>query len=134
MQDGGVFILDVYHPFGPIRAAGQKRILDKLENVPGSLAMTEYSYYDGIKDRWIDVWEPTNDKENARIQSIRCYSPADLILLLDGTGWAVQKILYGGQEIDFEKDEIKAENTLQDAERSYYYTAILKCRPRLRQR
>lgn len=110
LQEGGVFILDVYHPFGPIRAAGQKRILDRLEDIPGSVAMTEYSYYDGIKDRWIDVWEPIHDKESARIQSIRCYSPADLILLLYGTGLVVQKIVYRGQEIDFKSDEITTEN------------------------
>ena len=70
LQTGGVLILDVYHPFGPIRAAGQNRTLKRLQNVPGSVAMTEYSDYDGIKNRWIDVWEPINDKESARIQSV----------------------------------------------------------------
>ena len=120
--------MDVYHPCGPIKAAGQKRILDRLENVPGSVDMTESSYYDGIKNRWIDIWEPVNDKESARVQSIRCYSPADLLLLLDGTGLTVQKIVYRGQEIDFESHEISTENALADENRSYYYTAILKGR------
>jgi SAM-dependent methyltransferase len=126
LQKGGVFILDVYHPCGPIKAAGQKRILDRLENIPGSVDMTEYSYYDGIKNRWINIWEPVNDKESARIQSIRCYTPADLILLLEGTGLIVQKIVYRGREIDFESDEIRTENVLDDENRSYYYTAILE--------
>jgi hypothetical protein len=124
LSDGGVLILDIYHPSGPIRAAGQKRILDRLENVPDSVAMTEYSYYDGIKNRWIDIWEPLNNK--ARIQSIRCYSPADLFLLLEGTGLTLQKLLYKGQEIDFESDEIKKENAFEDCERIFYYTAILR--------
>jgi SAM-dependent methyltransferase len=126
LQKDGIVILDVYHPFGPIRATGTKRILDRLENVPGSVAMTEYSYYDGIKNRWIDIWEPIDDKESARFQSIRCYTPADLFLLIDGTGFTVQKILYKGQEIDLENAEIKRENPFQDCDRLSYYTAILK--------
>lgn len=126
LQPGGVLILDVYHPFAPIRTAGQKRILDRLEKVPGSVAMTEYSDYDGVKSRWIDIWEPINAKQSARIQSVRCYSPADLFLLIDGTGLSVQKLLYKGQEIDFENDEVKKENALEDLERNFYYTVILK--------
>jgi SAM-dependent methyltransferase len=126
LQDGGVLILDLYHPSGPIKAAGTKRILERLENVPGSVEMTEYSYYDGIKNRWIDIWEPINNKASARIQSVRCYSPADLFLLLEGTGLTVQKLQYKGQEIDFESDEIKKENAFKDCERIFYYTAILK--------
>lgn len=94
LQKGGIVILDVYHPFGSIKAAGTKRILDRLENVPGSVAMTEYSYSDGIKNRWIDIWEPIDAKEDARMQSVRCYTPADLNLLIDGRGFTVQKILY----------------------------------------
>jgi hypothetical protein len=128
LQDRGVLILDVYHPFGPIRAAGQKRILDRLVNVPGSLDMTEFSYYDGIKNRWVDIWEPVGDKESAKIQSIRCYSPTDLFLLLEGTGLTVQKILYKGQEIGFENDEIRAENAFEDFGRSFYYTVLLKAK------
>lgn len=126
LQEDGVLILDVYHPLGSIRAAGTKRILDRLENVPGSVAMTEYSYYDGIKNRWIDIWEPINNTESTRIQSIRCYTPADLYLLIDGTGFTVQKLLYKGQEIDFENDEITSDNSFQDCEKISYYTAILK--------
>lgn len=126
LQDGGVFILDVYHPWGSIRAAGTKRILDRLEGVHGSVAMTEYSYYDGVKNRWIDIWEPVHDRESARIQSIRCYTPADLVLLMDGTGLAVQKILYEGKEIHFESNEINTESVFQACETSFYYTAIVK--------
>ena len=126
LQEGGIVILDVYHPFGPIRADGTKRILGRLENVPGSVRMTDYSYYDGIKNRWIDIWEPIDDKASARIQSIRCYTPADLFLLIEGTGLTVQNLLYKGQEIDFETDEIEMENTLRACDKVFYYTAILK--------
>ena len=52
---GGVLILDVYHPAVPIRTAGKKQELDRLENVPGSVDMTEYSYFDPVKSRWIDI-------------------------------------------------------------------------------
>ncbi|MEW5872283.1 MAG: class I SAM-dependent methyltransferase [Chloroflexota bacterium] len=126
LEDNGVFILDVYHPCGPIKAAGTQRSLDRLAHVPGSVDMTEYSLYDGVKNRWIDIWEPVNDKASARVQSIRCYTPADLLLLLDGTGFVVQKMLYKGQAIDFENAEIKTENVFEDSERNYAYTVILE--------
>jgi len=126
LTDNGVLIMDVYHPCGPIKAAGTKQSLDRLENVPGSVDMTEYSYYDGIKNRWIDIWEPVNDKASTKIQSVRCYSPADLFLLLAGSGLKVQNILYKGQSVDFKNDEIKTENAFEDSGQDYAYTAILR--------
>lgn len=126
LTDNGVLILDVYHPFGPIKAAGTKQELDKLDNVPGSVDMTEYSYYDGIKNRWIDVWEPRNDPGKSRTQSIRCYSPADLMLLMEGTGLVIHKILYKKRIIAFEQDEINIENAFDDSNREYSYSVIVK--------
>jgi len=128
----GIMILDVYHPFGPIRASGTKLELDKLANVPGSVDMTEYSYYDPIKSRWIDIWEPKNDKTNRKIQSIRCYTPADFILLAENCGLSVEKMLFNGKEFDHEDPEIGPENIfdLGIKNRLYYYTVIMKKKDR----
>ncbi len=45
--------------------------------------MTERSFYDTVLGRWIDEWEPVGDIAKTRRQSIRCYTPADLLLLLE---------------------------------------------------
>lgn len=121
----GVLILDVYHPAGPIRACGKKKELDKLENIAGSVDMTEYSYYDPIKSRWIDIWEPRDNKENRRVQSIRCYTPADFVLLAAGCGLSIEKMLYRGMEFDHETPEVTTENIFDD-DSNYSYTVILR--------
>ena len=128
LMPNGILILDVFHPFGPIRASGSKQELNKLENIPGSVDMTEYSYYDPIKGRWIDIWEPQNDKNSRKIQSIRCYTPADFILLAESSGLAIEKMLYNGNEFDEKRIDIVSENIfdLDGDERNYAYTVIMR--------
>jgi hypothetical protein len=121
-------ILDVYHPFGPIRASGTRQELDKLENIPGSVDMTEYSYYDPIKNRWIDIWEPKDNKEGSKTQSIRCYTPADFILLAESSGLSIEVMLYMGKVLKFDRPEIMSENIFEtiDTDRNYAYTVIMR--------
>ncbi|MCL4269466.1 MAG: class I SAM-dependent methyltransferase [Anaerolineales bacterium] len=126
LTPNGILILDVYHPWGPIQASGTKRELDKLEDIPGSVDMTEYSYYDPIKSRWIDIWEPKNDKDNRKTQSIRCYTPADFVLLAKTCGLSVEKMLCSGKEFDHESTEIASENIFNNDDRNYAYTVIMR--------
>jgi hypothetical protein len=44
--------------------------------------------FDAEGNRMLDRWWPANDPESAVEQSLRCYAPADLTLLLKGTGLA----------------------------------------------
>lgn len=125
LAPGGVIIMDVYHPFGPIRQAGAAQALDQLENVAGSAAMTERSYYDAVLGRWIDEWEPVGNRAAARRQSIRCYTPADLLLLLEGTGLQIVHAEFAGQTFDPEPGEVTTVGLLQDYESDYAYTVIL---------
>lgn len=125
---GGILIVDVYHPFGPVRAHGSTQKLDRLENVPGSVDMTEYSYYDPISSRWIDIWEPRQDPANRRVQSIRCYTPADFCLLAHGCGLSVVEMRYDGKPFVFDTLEISHENIFDTpgGEGNYAYTVILR--------
>lgn len=125
LAPGGVVILDVYHPFGPIRQAGAAQSLDRLEDVPGSVDMTERSYYDAILGRWIDEWEPVGDSAGARRQSVRCYTPADLLLLLEGTGLRIVHAEFAGQAFDPAPGEVTTVSPLHDYESDYAYTVIL---------
>ncbi len=126
LAPGGVVLMDVYHPFGPVRMAGTQQSLDRLENVPGSVDMTERSYYDGVLGRWIDEWEPVGAPENTRRQSIRCYTPADLLLLLEGTGLKVVHAEFCGQAFDPQPIQVATSSPMHNFEKNSAYTVVLK--------
>ena len=92
--------MDVYNPAGPARDAGKVWRLPPLLGVPGSVEMFEHCHYDPVQGRWIDEWQPTASPENALAQILRCYTPADLLLLLEGTGLRLKYIEISGQAID----------------------------------
>ena len=61
--------------------------------------MFERCHFDARHCRWIDEWVPVAAPEKALAQSIRCYSPADLALLLEGTGLALHHLEVNGQTL-----------------------------------
>lgn len=103
--DGSV-LLDVYHPAGPARDAGREWKLAPLAGVPGSVEMIERCHYDPVHGRWIDEWQPVADPGNALAQTLRCYTPVDLLLLLEGTGMRLQRVELGGKIVDVHADHI----------------------------
>ncbi len=125
LSPAGVVIMDVYHPFGPIRTAGTAQSLDKLPEIPGSVDMTERSYFDAVLGRWIDEWEPVDDPASTRRQSIRCYTPADLLLLLEGTGLRITQAEFDGKAFDPSPARVTDSSPLLDYEANYAYTVIL---------
>lgn len=92
LKPNGSVLMDVYLPSRPARHAGEAVHLDALENVAGSVDMIEKSYYDVINARWIDEWQPLHNPEAALSQNLRCYSPADFLLLLEGTGLRIKAL------------------------------------------
>lgn len=97
--DGSV-LLDVYNPAGPARDHGKEWHLAPLKGVPGSVEMIERCYYDPVQGRWIDEWQPTACPENALAQTLRCYTPADLLLLLEGTGLRLDRVEIAAEVLD----------------------------------
>ena len=57
--------------------------------------------FDAEGCRWNDRWWPIGKPEEALEQSTRCYSPADLRLLAEGTGLSIDEITPGGT-VDWE--------------------------------
>ncbi len=96
----GLVLLDVYNPAGPARDAGKEWRLSPLPGVPGSVEMIERCHYDPIQGRWTDEWQPTVNPENALAQTLRCYTPADLLLLLEGTGLCIKHVEINGEAVD----------------------------------
>ena len=115
LAPGGCALIDVYNPTRPARHAGEAVQLDALEGVPGSVAMIERCHFDPVYNRWIDEWQPVADPGKALAQTVRCYTPMDLLLLLEGTGLALQRIEVDGQEVDFSSNRIALSEKLLEA-------------------
>jgi hypothetical protein len=62
--------------------------------------LTQARDFDPVGCRFVDRWWPADAPERALAQTIRCYSPADLLLLLEGTGLALVGAEVRGQPID----------------------------------
>ncbi len=83
----GCALLDVNTPWYWSRVAGQEM---RWPNV-----VRRYDF-DAEGCRLLDRWWPAGDESQAVTQSLRCYSPADLSLLLAGTGLRLSAVEPGG--------------------------------------
>jgi hypothetical protein len=83
-----------------MRDAGRKIDLDPLDHVSTSVAMHEYTDYDLVAGRWIDTWKPQKHPENTRVQSFRCYTPADLCLLFKGLDLEIIDVFFDEKRVD----------------------------------
>ncbi|MCI0474791.1 MAG: class I SAM-dependent methyltransferase, partial [Anaerolineales bacterium] len=115
LAPGGSALVEVYNPIRPARDAGTEERLAPLKGVPSSVEMFERCHFDPVRCRWIDEWVPTAAPEHALAQTIRCYTPADLLLLLEGTGLGPQHIEVDGEVIDARADKIATGGALMQA-------------------
>lgn len=122
LDPAGSALMDVYNPIRPARDAETEERLDPLPGVPGSVEMIERCHFDPLHCRWIDEWQPTAAPDQALAQAIRCYTPADLLLLLEGTGLSLKRIEVDGQPLDFATDAITTSGPLL---RAWCYLAQL---------
>ncbi len=122
LAPGGSVLMDVYCPFLMARRAGMEERLAPLPGAPGSLEMIERCLFYPVHCRWIDEWVPEAAPDKALAQTVRCYTPADLLLLLEGTGLTLKHVEVDGQPIAVAGDQITLAGPLMD---SYYYLAQL---------
>jgi SAM-dependent methyltransferase len=115
LKPAGSVLLEVYSPVHPAREAGTERRLPPLEGVPGSVEMINRCHFDPFHSRWIDEWIPVEEPAKALAQTIRCYTPSDFLLLLEGTGLRMKHIEVEGQALDVETNKISLSNPLMDA-------------------
>jgi len=123
--DGHV-LLDVTSGSWAARHAGEEFHLDPLEGVSGSVHMLRRWHFDVLHSRWIDEWIPTKHPEDALAQSIRCYTPADFLLLLEGTGLELKSIEANGLPVQLSADEVSTGGPL--AEVYSYLVALVLAR------
>lgn len=122
LAPGGKALVDVFSPARFARHAGDEEILPPLEGVPGSVEMLHRCHFDPLQCRWIDEWVPTADAEKALAQTVRCYTPADLMLLLEGSGLILERIEVDGESVDLQANVITAGGVMLEA---YSYLALL---------
>jgi SAM-dependent methyltransferase len=56
--------------------------------------------FDPVGNRFLDSWWERPEPERVHTQSVRCYTPADFLLLLEGTGLRLDHLEVGGQSLD----------------------------------
>jgi SAM-dependent methyltransferase len=115
LEPHGSVLMDVYSPVRPARDAGTERRLAPLKDVPGSVEMINRCHFDPLHGCWIDEWIPVAEPEKALAQAIRCYMPADFLLLLEGTGLRIKYAELDGQELDMKVQTIAASSPLMNA-------------------
>jgi SAM-dependent methyltransferase len=78
---GGFALLEIYTPWYWAKASGREMELADVCRRYG---------FDAEGSRMLDTWWPAGREAEAATQSLRCYSPADLGRLLEGTGLALE--------------------------------------------
>jgi hypothetical protein len=100
LRPDGVALVDVASPFCWARWAG-----DGEEHDPDPdrgyhhRGSAERIDFDPVGGRFLDSWWERPEPERVHTQSVRCYAPADLQLLLEGTGLRLDHVDVGGQSL-----------------------------------
>lgn len=87
LQPGGRALIEVYTPWYWAEIAGRTMQVGAAERRYG---------FDADGCRMLDRWQPVGQPDQAVEQSLRCYAPADLRLLLQGTGLQLARATPGG--------------------------------------
>lgn len=87
LSPAGVMLLDVYTPWYWAAIAGTRQDEETYSRAYG---------FDPLGCRMLDTWWSPDAHEARVTQSLRCYSPADLKLLLENTGLRLREVEPGG--------------------------------------
>ena len=123
LAPGGSVLIDVFNPVRFTRHADEAEILPPLKGVPGSVEMLHKCHFDPLHCRWIDEWQPTAHPAQALAQTVRCYTPADFVLLLQNTGLALRRMEVDGEALDPHGNDIITSGPLMEA---YSYLVVLQ--------
>jgi len=100
LTEGGVALIDIANPLVWARWAGREEQRVQRPEQGYKYDVSERVDFDPVRCRFIDTWWRTESTETPMSQSIRCYTPADFTLLLEGTGLKLEQIEVAGQPID----------------------------------
>ncbi|WP_243727315.1 methyltransferase domain-containing protein [Actinocrispum wychmicini] len=95
LRPGGVALIDVFNPFVWSRWDGDEEHLAPDAAAGYDHELRERTSFDPVMCTAIDTWWETTSPDRQISQVLRCYTPADLALLLTGTGLTLTKIVVG---------------------------------------
>ena len=107
LSPGGLMLVDVFNPGWWARQSSETSRIDEYDAY-------QRTVYVGLQGRFVDRWWSKEDESDALEQSVRCYSPPDLSLLLEGSGLTLERI------------EVQGSADAQDFDAAYSYLAILR--------
>lgn len=93
LAPGGSMILDVFSPWRWAREAGTTRHVDLV------VALVNAIEFEPVDSRFVDRWWPADDEGAALTQNARCYTPPDLVLLVEGTGLRLARVEVDGKAL-----------------------------------
>jgi SAM-dependent methyltransferase len=105
LKPSGVALIDINTPWYWAQAAGRR--------MTTSTFMREYGF-DADGCRMLDHWWSPQHEDQRVTQSLRCYSPQDLRLLLRGTGLRLAQIA-PGDAVDYEANSYTPNVSLEPA-------------------
>jgi len=105
LAPGGVALIDIANPLVWASWAGQDDTRSPDPDRGYRHHLGEHIDFDSVAFRFTDTWWERDEPERRYSQSVRCYSPADLLLLLEGTGVRLRAVYTGGEPVDRDADQ-----------------------------
>jgi SAM-dependent methyltransferase len=96
----GVALIDVANPFVWAGWAGDVSHRHARPQDGYRYSLSERTGFDPVGNRFTDTWWETGRPDQPRTQSVRCYTPADFALLLEGTGLTLDGVYVAGTRVE----------------------------------
>ncbi len=120
LKTDGCALIDVFSPYRWVLETGTEWRLER--NHPSHRYRQRRRFeFDPVTETFVDEWCPIDDSTDecdesmAIRQQIRCYSPADLQLLVEGTGLKIVSMDIEGESIDMQSRESRSTSALWKA-------------------
>lgn len=125
LAQNGCVLLDVFSPWPWAAKAGRvdrlnrirRLVRGKVRTVDLKPPLRQRYDFDPVGCRFSDELWPVRKRNEAVRQSIRCYTPSDFLLLLEGTGLKVDAFEFDGKRFDLGQERHAMNSPLADAER-----------------
>jgi SAM-dependent methyltransferase len=124
LSERGVALIDIANPFVWARWDGDEEHKRARPEDGYDYDLRERTHFDPVCSRFADTWWVTGNPDETWTQTIRCYTPADLRLLLEGTGLTLDSVLVSGKLIDLGQPQLGLVSLLREA---HEYLAVLTC-------
>lgn len=127
LHPDGIALIDVFNPIRCSMWAGDEEIRDARPDAGYPYSVRERTDFDPVGNRFIDTWWEADRPDDPISQSLRCYTPADLLLLLEGTGMRLRAIDVGGKSYSIASGEL--ESASNQFWKHHEYLAVLVSAP-----